>query len=101
MIHIKDPTEFRIKIQKVIASLMSTSNYSVNIEKGILNYTIRVCLDNYIVKKWENSYFVQIYIDRFRTIYRNLQNTSFRERIETGEYTPMQISHMTPSRVFT
>jgi len=50
MIHIKDPTEFRIKIQKVIASLMSTSIYSVNIEKGILNYTIRVCLDNYIVK---------------------------------------------------
>jgi len=95
MIHIKDPTEFRIKIQKVIASLMTTTIYSVNIEKGILNYTIRVCSENYIVKKWENSYFVQIYIDRFRTIYRNLQNTSFRERVETGEYTPMQISHMT------
>ena len=27
-----------------------------------------------IVKKWENSYFVQIYIDRLRTVYINIQN---------------------------
>ena len=94
MLQIKDPTSFRSNVQKAIASLMTTPLQSVNLEKGIFNYTIRDCAEKYIVKKWENPYFVQIYIDRFRTIYRNLQIKSLRDRVETGDYTPVQISHM-------
>lgn len=53
-------------------------NIATNIEKGIFNYSIKDATTKKIVKKWNNVFFVQIYMDRVRTIISNL------ERDQTG-----------------
>ena len=47
-------------------------NQIINLEKGIFNYAIRASDDRQIVKKWDNKYFLQLYIDKFRSILCNL-----------------------------
>lgn len=75
MRQIKNPETFRNNVVKKINELTNLSNReSVNLERGIFNYSIRDAELKNVVKKWENPYFAQIYIDRFRTIWRNLSN---------------------------
>ena len=47
-------------------------NQIINLEKGVYNYAIRSGNDKKIVKKWDNKYFVQLYIDKFRSMLCNL-----------------------------
>lgn len=70
---------------------------AINIEKSVFNYAIREATARKVVKKWMNSYFVQLYVDRLRSIYANLKNADFLDRILSGEITPEAltgISHM-------
>lgn len=56
-----------------------------NLEKGIYNYSIKIATEKNIVKKWENQYFVQIYIDRLRSIYMNINSDYLREKVKIGD----------------
>ena len=71
---IEKPKEFRENIITQINNILENSKISANIEKGIYNYSIKEADSKNVVKKWENNYFVQIYLDRLRTIYFNLKN---------------------------
>ena len=48
-------------------------NIATNIEKGIFNYSIKDATSKKIVKKWNNVFFVQIYMNRVRTIISNFE----------------------------
>lgn len=54
----------------------NAQNIATNIEKGIFNYSIKDATSKKIVKKWTNVFFVQIYMDRVRTIISNLERDS-------------------------
>ena len=54
----------------------TAQNIASNIEKGIFNYSIKDATSKKIVKKWTNVFFVQIYMDRVRTIVSNLERES-------------------------
>lgn len=45
-----------------------------NLERGIYNYALRKANDLNVVKSWNDSMFVELYVERLRTIYTNLQN---------------------------
>ena len=66
------------KSKKTSKAEKSALNIATNIEKGIFNYSIKDATTKKIVKKWNNVFFVQIYMDRVRTIISNL------EREQTG-----------------
>ena len=71
-------------------------NLAINIEKGIYNYTIKESTNHKIIKKWENKYFVQLYCDRFKTIYINLKTTpQLVKKILDKEITPQVFAFMT------
>ena len=55
--------------------LNNQTSIAVNLEKGIYNYCIKEAGEKNIVKKWDNVYFTQLYIDRLRTIFSNIQNS--------------------------
>jgi transcription elongation factor S-II len=74
MRQIKNPDEFRDNICKNLNKIISDIKICKNIEKGIVNYSIKKANEINIVKKWDNEYFVLIYIDRLRTIMMNLEN---------------------------
>ena len=69
---INDPKEFREKLRKKIYLFVKNKNKSINLEKAIFNYTIKEAKQRKIVRKWDNKYFVQIYLNRFRSIYNNV-----------------------------
>ncbi len=74
---ITNPSEFRKNVTFKFtkdSTLNLTSVQSRNIEIGIYNFTIKEASRRNVVKKWDNPYFVNIYFDRWRSIYINLIN---------------------------
>jgi len=66
-----------------------------NLEKGIYNFTIKDATTRNVIKKWENTKFCQIYMDRLRSIYLNLKKPEFLRRILTMEIKPSEYISMT------
>ena len=69
-------------------------NTALNLEKGIYNYTIQKSNDRNVVKKWENSYFVEIYLDKLKTIYLNVMDIEVRKKLFSKNYKPHDIVFM-------
>ena len=113
MYKINDGESFRSNVREKLLTLISDThhigdvsfgnmekraeliNVSANIEKGILNFSIDLASKKNIIKKWENDIFVQIYIDRLRSIYINLKNPQLITKIINGEIQPDNLAFMT------
>jgi len=95
MRNIANPTEFRTNISNKLNAILEDDTLCVNVERGVFNYSLKEASTKKIIKKWENPRFVQIYLDRLRSIYINLKDTSFLNRIKNGEVTPLNIACMT------
>ena len=93
MSSIPNPTTFRSNIQKKLSDSLQIKQ-ATNLEKAIFNYAIQEATRKKIIKKWQNPHFVQLYTDRLRTIYRNL-NKEIIAAIQSGEITPQQFAFMT------
>jgi DNA-directed RNA polymerase subunit M/transcription elongation factor TFIIS len=95
MLKIPNPDSFRKNILNKFNDVITDEKTCINLEKGIFNYTIKEANSRKIIKKWENPYFAQIYIDRIRSIYINLKNTQLLEMVNNGELTPQSLAFMT------
>ena len=71
---IENPDNFRANIRKKINEKLDDEKASVNLEKGIFNYTLKEADQRKIVKKWDNKFFVQIYLNHLRSIVNNLDD---------------------------
>jgi len=91
---IENPELFRSNIRKKIDEKLQNEKNSSNLEKGIFNYTLKEAEQRKIVKKWDNKYFIQIYLDRLRTVYTNLNDTII-EQITAGAIKPHIVAFMT------
>ena len=85
---------FRSNIRAKINEKLNNEKHSINLEKGIFNYALKEADQRKIVKKWDNKHFVQIYLDRLRSIYTNL-NDSIIEQISSGTVKAHVIAFMT------
>jgi transcription elongation factor S-II len=92
---ITDIDTFRRNIQKRFEDLIENETKSINLEKGIYNYAIKESNNNKIIKKWDNPYFVQLYLDRLKSIFVNLKNEKLLDKIKTDEITPQTLAFMT------
>ena len=79
---IMENENFRNNIINIINGSINNIKMSTNIEKGIFNYTIDEAKKKNIVRKWENKYFLQLYKNRLRSIYLNLKNDKFLNKIK-------------------
>jgi len=93
--NIQDPNTFRSNIRKNLEKIVEDEKTSINLEKGVFNYSIKEASSRKIVKKWENSQFAQIYIDRMRTIYINLKNEMLLNQLKSKEIIPQTFAFMT------
>ena len=71
---VNKPDEFRNNISNEIFKIINDKLISKNNGKSIYNYSIKEADKRNTPKKWDNVYFVQIYIDRLRSIMMNLEN---------------------------
>jgi len=69
---ISNPDTFRYNIRKKINASLNNEKHTSNLEKGIYNYSLKEAERRRVVKKWDNKYFVQIYVDRLRSVMHNL-----------------------------
>ena len=98
----ENPDKFRKNMTVQIQLLLEERNehdyesVAINSEKAIYNYAIKESNTKKIVKKWDNPQFLQLYLDRFRTIYINLKSSSeLLTQLQNGDITPQQLAFMT------
>lgn len=97
---IDNPTTFRSNIAARLNKIIKNKKISLNLEKGIFNYAIKTAKEKNVVRKWENKYFVTIYLDKFRSIFRNLDknnivgNTSLLNRLKKKEFKAHELAFM-------
>lgn len=90
--------EFRKNLRIKLGECMNEPTFSKwghNLEIGIYNSVLQDATQKKIVKKWENPYFVQLYIDKCRSIYMNIQKPSILAKLKSGEIKPHEIAFMT------
>lgn len=99
---IPNPEVFRSNICQRLAQVLSTDDnlISGNLEKGIYNYAIHKASSQNIVKKWDNPSFINLYVDRLRSVYMNLKNNEFSEKIKSKEIPAEMVASMTHYEMF-
>jgi DNA-directed RNA polymerase subunit M/transcription elongation factor TFIIS len=95
-IKITDPETFRFNMKTKLNNIIENDKFASNMEKGIFNYSLKESNNKKVVKKWDNPYFVQIYMDRMRSIIYNLtKNALLLEQLKNETIKPQDIAFMT------
>lgn len=92
---ISNPESFRNNIKTRLQTQINDSKISSNLEKAIFNYAIKEATQKKIIKKWENPYFAQLYVDRLRTIMNNIKNNDILLQLQSKELNPITLAFMT------
>ena len=96
---INDHETFRKNIVIKLEDIMSHNN-AENLEKGIYNNSLDQANKLNVVKKWDNPYFVQLYLNKLRSIYLNLKdNSEILEKINAKEIKAHEIAFMTHQEI--
>lgn len=91
---IENPEKFRENIRKKINERLNDDVASTNLEKGIFNYALKEADQRKVVKKWDNKFFIQIYVSHLRSILSNL-NDKLIEDVKNGTIQSHTIAFMT------
>lgn len=97
MYHIKinNPDCFRSNIKNKLNDILLNEKNSSNLEKGIYNYSLKEATNRKVVKKWDNPFFVHIYLDHLKSIYYNLKNKDLLISLQKEEIKAHEIAFMT------
>jgi DNA-directed RNA polymerase subunit M/transcription elongation factor TFIIS len=91
--------KFRKNIRSKFEIIIGDKKKSVNLEKGIFNYSIREATTRKIIKKWENKHFITIYMSKLWTIFNNIQKNNILEQIKNDELLTQQLAFMTHQEI--
>lgn len=92
---IENPEQFRSNICLKFSKYFQKEVDAKNLEKGIYNWSLKEANNKKVIKKWDNPYFVQIYIDHLRSIYFNLKNQHLINMVNNSEIKSQEIAFMT------
>lgn len=92
---IDNPESFRKNIRGKLQELLESEKKAVNLEKGVYNYSIKEANSRKVVKKWDNPYYIQIYLDRLRSIYINLSKPELLNSVKDGTIKTKTLAFMT------
>ena len=93
---VEDHIKFRKNIRKMLNNKIKNENISLNLEIGIFNFTIKESINRKVIRKWPNPQFVQLYTDRVRSIYLNLDSeTDVLEKLHNGTLKAHDVAFMT------
>jgi DNA-directed RNA polymerase subunit M/transcription elongation factor TFIIS len=92
---VQNPENFRTNVKIILGDMLDYYKYGDNLEKGIYNFTLLESDKRNIIKKWNNTYFIQIYVNKYRTIYNNLKNDNVKYLITEKKIKPHKLAFMT------
>jgi transcription elongation factor S-II len=97
---------FRTNVKKKLNKIIRRKKLSLNLEKGIFNYTIQTARLRNVVRKWDNKAFVMIYVDKFKSILLNLnakstiKNKELLKRLKNKEFKAHELAFMTHQELY-
>lgn len=103
---ITNPDMFRNNIIQKINVFIENEVKSKNIEKSIYNYSIQESKRRKLVCKWDNKFFVTIYINKFKSLWFNMnskthiKNNALVELIKSGDIPSKDVAFMTHQELF-
>jgi transcription elongation factor S-II len=96
---IENPDNFRAKIREKLCTFFHESDtaekHASNLEKGVHNWALKEATNRRVVKKWDNPFFIQIYVDHLRSVYINLKNDKLVKMVTNGDIKSHEIAFMT------
>ena len=95
MRRIPEPAAFRANVVAHLTPMMARGIDASNLEKGVYNWTVGEATRRNVVKKWDNEYFVELYVTRLRTVRSNISNERLQEALANKTIRPHQIAFMT------
>ena len=95
MIASKNPEVFRKNIKDRLNEITENDKQSINLEKGIFNYSLQQAKRLKIVKKWDNKPFVNVYLSHLKTIYENIKHPEMKNKLQNGELKAHLVAFMT------
>ena len=99
MIKVNNPEKFRENVKNKLSFILNNENYALNLEKGIYNNTLKIADEKNIIKKWENTYFAFLYINKFKMIYQNLNYKEVVDLISNKKIKPHELAFMTHQQI--
>jgi len=69
---VKSPETFRQNIKLQLNKIIEDEKYAVKLEKAIYNSAINEAKEKNVIRKWENKYFTCLYINKLRSIIKNI-----------------------------
>ena len=97
---VENPEMWRKNVSNMFKTKFNMDNDSLcrNIEISIFNHTLREAGNKKIVKKWENKYFVQLYVNRLKSLLYNMENNNtLLNSIKNREITKQSLENLTHS----
>ena len=92
---IENPEQFRHNILGKLNNMIDNTKICENLEKGIYNYTLDICEQRNLIKKWSNDYFIIIYIQKVKTILYNLENKDLFNKLVNKDIKAHELAFMT------
>jgi transcription elongation factor S-II len=91
---INDPDCFRENVVTKLNNIVNNISICENLEKGIYNYTLKVCEEKNLLKKWTNESFVLLYIEKLRTLLINLKDANLLNKVLSKTLKPHEFVFM-------
>ena len=91
---LSDPDTFRKNIVEKLKTFTKDKNISINLEKGIFNYTIQTATKRNLIKKWNNELFVTIYIEKLKMVLFNIKNENLFNKLINKEIKAHELAFM-------
>ena len=91
---VKDEKKFRNCVKRKLKERIGNPIYAINVEKSIYNFSISKSEQLKVIKKWENPYFVLIYVNKLKVILFNLKNPIILNKIKSKTISSKNIAFM-------
>ena len=92
---IDNPEQFRQKIVEKLSVYFEEPKHSINLERGVHNWAVKESTNRKIIKKWDNPFFVQLYLDHLRSVFINLKHKELVTNINAGHIKAQDVAFMT------
>ena len=95
MIKVDDPERFRSKIIENLNAIIKNEKISINVEKSVFNSSLDHAKTQKVIKKWDNKYFVDIYVLILKKVFINLKNEDTLNRLRSKKIRSSDFGGMT------
>tara|TARA_Y100000389_G_scaffold98566_1_gene95232 strand:+ start:2573 stop:3082 length:510 start_codon:yes stop_codon:yes gene_type:complete len=95
MIKVDDPETFRSKIIENLNATIKNEKISINVEKSVFNSSLDHAKTQKVIKKWDNKYFVDIYVLILKKVFINLKNEDTLNRLRSKKIRSSDFGGMT------